>query len=101
MSEAIHLLNFRLFKFLEMSSFPWNGATTEAGMPLDIGGFVSEPVGEKSVADVPGISEKQAELLRNAGFSQASEVIGKFFVLRKNRTEFENWLTSILTFEDC
>ena len=72
----------------------------EERMPLDVGDFVSEPVGDKCVTKILGITSKHAETLKGAGLTEASQLVGKFLRLRKKKEAFRSWLTSILSFDD-
>lgn len=54
--------------------------------------FVTEPIGEKLVTDLPGIGEKLGERLEAKGFEKAYTVLGQFLLLRRDEELFKEWL---------
>ena len=54
--------------------------------------FVSEPIGEKDVSELPGIGEVLGGRLSEAGFDRAYIVLGKFLMLRQDRCQFLDWI---------
>ena len=49
-------------------------------------------MGDKGVKDLPGIGPASAKKLRDAGYTKAHMVLGKYVSCRRNKTEFLNWL---------
>ncbi|XP_067680477.1 barrier-to-autointegration factor-like [Haliotis asinina] len=56
--------------------------------------FVSEPMGQKPVTDLPGIGRSLGDELREAGFPKARNVLGKFLEMNQDRNRFKRWLQS-------
>ena len=54
--------------------------------------FVSEPMGEKKVSELPGIGKVLGERLVVAGFDKAYVVLGQFLVQRKDKEKFLHWI---------
>jgi hypothetical protein len=54
--------------------------------------FVGEPIGEKDVAELPGITQTYNQRLENLGYDQAYMVLGQFLVMLKNEEDFQDWL---------
>ncbi|TGZ65963.1 hypothetical protein CRM22_005605 [Opisthorchis felineus] len=54
--------------------------------------FVTEPIGEKLVTELPGIGERLGERLEAKGFEKASVVLGQFLLLRRDEELFKDWL---------
>ena len=54
--------------------------------------FVSEPMGEKKVSELPGIGKVLGQKLVDAGFDKAYVVLGQFLVLRKDEGMFLDWI---------
>ena len=54
--------------------------------------FVGEPMGRKSVFELPGIGLILGGHLNKNGFEEASQVLGQFLVLRRNEQLFKSWL---------
>uniref|UniRef100_A0A673U906 Barrier-to-autointegration factor-like protein n=3 Tax=Feliformia TaxID=379583 RepID=A0A673U906_SURSU len=54
--------------------------------------FLSEPIGEKDVAWVDGISRELAINLVTKGFNKAYILLGQFLLMHKNEAEFQKWL---------
>ncbi|XP_039112448.1 barrier-to-autointegration factor-like protein isoform X1 [Hyaena hyaena] len=54
--------------------------------------FLSEPIGEKDVAWVEGISRELAINLVTKGFNKAYILLGQFLLMHKNEAEFQKWL---------
>ncbi|XP_064415765.1 barrier-to-autointegration factor-like [Latimeria chalumnae] len=55
--------------------------------------FVLEPMGEKSVEALPGIGKALGGRLRHNGYDKAYMVQGQYLLLRKNETDFRQWLS--------
>ena len=56
--------------------------------------FVSEPMGDKLVTDLPGIGEVLGERLTRRRFEKAANVLGQFLVLKKHERRFRAWIKS-------
>ena len=54
--------------------------------------FVGEPMGDKSVDKLPGISDVLKADLVAKGISKAYQVVGQFLILEKNEDKFMEWL---------
>ncbi|XP_036748182.2 barrier-to-autointegration factor-like protein [Manis pentadactyla] len=54
--------------------------------------FLCEPIGEKDVACVDGISCELAINLVTKGFNKAYTLLGQFLLMHKNEAEFQKWL---------
>ncbi|OBS76804.1 hypothetical protein A6R68_16752, partial [Neotoma lepida] len=54
--------------------------------------FLSEPIGEKDVAWVDGVSRELAINLITKGFNKAYILLGQFLLMHKNEAEFQRWL---------
>ncbi|KAK7870992.1 hypothetical protein R5R35_012187 [Gryllus longicercus] len=54
--------------------------------------FVSEPMGEKTPAELNGIGHILSRRLAKIGFDKAYVVFGQFLVLKKDRELFTFWL---------
>ncbi|XDA82226.1 hypothetical protein R6Z07F_012148 [Ovis aries] len=54
--------------------------------------FLSEPIGEKDVAWVDGISHELAINLVTKGFNKAYVLLGQFLLMHKREAEFQKWL---------
>ena len=67
---------------------------------MDLRDFVSEPVGDKYLTLIPGMSLEHSKILNGAGFTHASQLVGKFLLLQKDKEAFGNWLQSILNFDE-
>ena len=68
--------------------------------------FVSEPMGEKEVADLAGIGEVLGKRLVALGFDKAYVVLGQFLVLKKDGDLFTEWIKDAIKAnkkqaEDC
>ena len=57
--------------------------------------FVSEPISNKSVNEIPGIGVLTAEKLIMSGFTKAYHVLGQFLLLNLDEELFINWLKSM------
>ncbi|CAH8484626.1 unnamed protein product [Heterobilharzia americana] len=55
--------------------------------------FVSEPISEKVVEEIPGIGEKLGERLKAKGYDKAYIVLGQFLLLRCEEDLFKEWLS--------
>ena len=53
--------------------------------------FVAEPMGEKSVTDLPGIGEVLGKRLTEAGCDKAYVVLGKYLEVKKDEKKFVEW----------
>ena len=54
--------------------------------------FSSTPMGDKDVIDLPGIGGAGAKKLREAGYTKAHMVLGKYVSCRRDEAEFLYWL---------
>ncbi|XP_003496518.1 barrier-to-autointegration factor-like protein [Cricetulus griseus] len=54
--------------------------------------FLSEPIGEKDVAWVDGVSRELAINLVTKGFNKAYILLGQFLLMHKNEAEFQRWI---------
>jgi barrier-to-autointegration factor len=54
--------------------------------------FVSEPIQDKSVTELPGISTVLGKRLADNGFDKAYCVLGQYLLLKKDKNLFEEWL---------
>ncbi|XP_067681849.1 barrier-to-autointegration factor-like [Haliotis asinina] len=54
--------------------------------------FVSEPMGDNLVTELPGIGSVLGSKLSEAKFTKAYNVLGQFLVLDKNEELFVGWL---------
>lgn len=54
--------------------------------------FVDESIIKKDVKMIPGIGEVAAKKLGDAGFKEASKVVGQFLVLDMDEGKFKKWL---------
>lgn len=57
--------------------------------------FVSEPMGDKPVTELPGVGPVLAAKLTEAGFDKAYVVLGQFLVLKKDLELFEMWFRDV------
>ena len=57
--------------------------------------FVSEPMGEKPVTDLPGIGRVLGRRLSEEGFTHAYVVLGQFLLFKKSEAMFKDWLQDI------
>ncbi|ELW69945.1 Barrier-to-autointegration factor-like protein [Tupaia chinensis] len=63
--------------------------------------FLSEPIGEKDVGWVDGISRELAINLVTKGFNKAYILLGQFLLMHKNEAEFQNWLICCCGATEC
>ncbi|XP_025732621.1 barrier-to-autointegration factor-like protein isoform X1 [Callorhinus ursinus] len=63
--------------------------------------FLSEPIGEKDVAWVDGISRELAINLVTKGFNKAYILLGQFLLMHKNEAEFQKWLICCCGATEC
>uniref|UniRef100_G3MQQ4 Barrier-to-autointegration factor-like protein n=1 Tax=Amblyomma maculatum TaxID=34609 RepID=G3MQQ4_AMBMU len=54
--------------------------------------FVSEPMGDKGVADLAGIDANLGMTLKEKGFDKASMILGQFLVKGRSKDAFVSWL---------
>ena len=54
--------------------------------------FESEPMGDKPVTALDGITEKHGHCLARKGFDKAYTVLGQFLLLKKDKDLFVEWL---------
>ncbi|CAI9154047.1 unnamed protein product [Rangifer tarandus platyrhynchus] len=54
--------------------------------------FLSEPIREKDVACVDGISHELEINLVTKGFNKAYVLLGQFLLMHKREAEFQKWL---------
>ncbi|KAH8379189.1 hypothetical protein KR009_003488 [Drosophila setifemur] len=57
--------------------------------------FVSEPMRDKDVCELPGIGDKLGLKMSAAGFGTASSVLGMYLLLKQEQDYFEDWLNDI------
>ena len=53
--------------------------------------FVAEPLGDKSVDQIPGIGVKLKGYLADKGISKANQIVGYFLFVGKNEVRFKEW----------
>lgn len=53
--------------------------------------FVSEPLKEKAVTELPGVGAVYAKRLVDAGFDYAYQVLGQFLIMKMDAELFEEW----------
>ncbi|KAM9057246.1 barrier-to-autointegration factor-like protein [Balaenoptera ricei] len=63
--------------------------------------FLSEPIGEKDVAWVDGVSRELAINLCTKGFNKAYTLLGQFLLMHKNEAEFQKWLICCCGATEC
>ncbi|XP_076784404.1 barrier-to-autointegration factor-like protein isoform X1 [Arvicanthis niloticus] len=63
--------------------------------------FLSEPIGEKDVAWVDGISRELAINLVTKGFNKAYVLLGQFLLMHKNEAEFQRWIICCCGATEC
>ncbi|XP_053429707.1 barrier-to-autointegration factor-like protein [Nycticebus coucang] len=63
--------------------------------------FLSEPIGEKDVSWVDGISHELAINLITKGFNKAYILLGQFLLMHKNEAEFQKWLIYCCGATEC
>ncbi|XP_028000681.2 barrier-to-autointegration factor-like protein [Eptesicus fuscus] len=63
--------------------------------------FLSEPIGEKDVVCVDGISHELAINLVTKGFNKAYTLLGQFLLMHKNEMEFQRWLICCCGATEC
>ncbi|XP_054430068.1 barrier-to-autointegration factor-like protein isoform X2 [Pteronotus mesoamericanus] len=63
--------------------------------------FLSEPIGEKDVVWVDGISHELAINLVTKGFNKAYTLLGQFLLMHKNEAEFQRWLICCCGATEC
>ncbi|XP_021492472.2 barrier-to-autointegration factor-like protein isoform X1 [Meriones unguiculatus] len=63
--------------------------------------FLSEPMGEKDVAWVDGISRELAINLVTKGFNKAYILLGQFLLMHKNEAEFQRWIICCCGASEC
>ncbi|KAL0994926.1 hypothetical protein UPYG_G00129460 [Umbra pygmaea] len=54
--------------------------------------FVSEPIGNRSVRDVPGIGPVQGRRLEEQGQPRADQMVGRFLTSGRNEEQFQRTL---------
>ena len=57
--------------------------------------FLSEPMGDKEVSALPGVTSVAGCRLRERGYATAAKVWGKFLTLQKNQELFQIWLHDV------
>lgn len=55
--------------------------------------FVTEPICEKVVEDLPGIGEVLGKRLKSHGYDKAYVVLGQYLLLRCDEELFKDWLS--------
>ncbi|EHB18813.1 Barrier-to-autointegration factor-like protein [Heterocephalus glaber] len=63
--------------------------------------FLSEPMGEKDVCWVDGVSRELAVNLVAKGFSKAYILLGQFLLMHKDEDEFQKWLIDCCGATEC
>ncbi|XP_058535309.1 barrier-to-autointegration factor-like protein [Ochotona princeps] len=63
--------------------------------------FLSEPMGDKDVACIDGISQALADTLVAKGFSKAYILLGQFLLMHKNEAAFQNWIIYCCGATEC
>jgi hypothetical protein len=58
-------------------------------------GFVRQPLGEKGVAELPGVGPVAGEKLSEQGFDKAYVVLGQFLMLKKEKDLFMDWMKEV------
>lgn len=54
--------------------------------------FVSEPIGDKLVSELPGIGEALGQRLQRKGYATAYNVLGQYLLLNKQEELFIDWM---------
>ncbi|CAF0809909.1 unnamed protein product [Didymodactylos carnosus] len=54
--------------------------------------FMAEPLGDKTIKEVPGIGEVLGTKLTEAGYERAYVLFGKFLLSNKDAELFQDWL---------
>ncbi|CAF0727234.1 unnamed protein product [Adineta ricciae] len=54
--------------------------------------FMAEPIGDKSIRDVPGIGDVLGTKLSDAGYERAYTLFGKYLLCNKDLEEFQDWI---------
>ena len=57
--------------------------------------FVLEPIGYKSVTQLPGIGAAAEQKLKDAGIEHVYVVLGQFLFLKKDEKTFKKWIQDI------
>ncbi|KAG3262802.1 barrier-to-autointegration factor-like protein [Ictidomys tridecemlineatus] len=63
--------------------------------------FLSEPIGEKDVGWVDGVSRELAINLITKGFTKAYILLGQFLLMHKNEAEFQKWIICCCGATEC
>ncbi|XP_058289060.1 barrier-to-autointegration factor-like protein isoform X3 [Hylobates moloch] len=63
--------------------------------------FLSEPIGEKDVCWVDGVSHELAINLATKGINKAYILLGQFLLMHKNEAEFQRWLICCFGATEC
>uniref|UniRef100_A0A8I5NPI4 Barrier-to-autointegration factor-like protein n=1 Tax=Papio anubis TaxID=9555 RepID=A0A8I5NPI4_PAPAN len=63
--------------------------------------FLSEPIGEKDVCWVDGVSHELAINLVTKGINKAYILLGQFLLMHKNEAEFQRWLICCCGATEC
>ncbi|XP_076971106.1 barrier-to-autointegration factor-like protein isoform X2 [Tamandua tetradactyla] len=63
--------------------------------------FLSEPIGDKDVSRVDGVSRELAVNLVNKGFNKAYILLGQFLLMHKNEAEFRRWIMHCCGATEC
>jgi len=54
--------------------------------------FVREPMGDKSVKELPGIGKVLGNRLERRGIAEANQVYGEFLTKKQDETKFKDWV---------
>ncbi|CAL8087497.1 unnamed protein product [Orchesella dallaii] len=59
---------------------------------MDSASFICEPIRNKLVTSIPGVTPDYAQRLAEEGFEKASTLLGKYLVLSQDEKPFVDWL---------
>ncbi|KAM5246097.1 barrier-to-autointegration factor-like protein [Ctenodactylus gundi] len=63
--------------------------------------FLSEPMGDKDIGWVDGVSHELAINLVTKGFSKAYILLGQFLLMHKDEAEFQRWIVGCCGATEC
>jgi hypothetical protein len=58
--------------------------------------FERQPLGEKTIDNVPGIDPLIEEEFNKFGFTKAYQLLGQYLLCNKNNEQFNNWLETTI-----